>query len=55
MTLTKLEEKRLAKLRYMLEWRMRDDANSHQQAEAESLAWAIDIVEDFFGDENSNL
>lgn len=49
MELTAIELKRLKKLHDMLEWRLREGANGMQMAEAESLAWAIDIVEDCFG------
>lgn len=48
--LTLLEKRRIETLRNMLKWRMRDDANTHQHAEAEALVWSIGIIEDLFGE-----
>lgn len=49
--MTRLEEIRLRKLKGMIEWRMRPDANSHQTAELEALIWAVDFIDSFFGED----
>lgn len=46
----RIEQIRLMKLRSMAEWRMRPEANGMQTAELEALVWAIELVEDVYGE-----
>jgi hypothetical protein len=48
-----LQQNRMQRLGSMIEWRLRPDASHNQVAEAEAISWALEIIDKYFNENES--